>query len=145
MCISASIPFAKTPVQWLAEQPDLSLAELAERLEQGLQIRISVPRLDKVLQAMRLPRKSRSTLASARTLRVTLARAAYRKDIAPLPKVRFKFVDESGVNISMTRLLDRAVHGKQVADAALKKRNRDDYPRKCPWLVRPLRLCLTVR
>jgi transposase len=52
--------------QWLAEQPDLSLAELAERLEQGLHIRISVSRLCKVLKAMGLPRKkSHSTPASA--------------------------------------------------------------------------------
>ena len=45
------------------------------------------------------------------------ARIAYRKEIAGLPLERFKFVDESGVNIAMTRLFGRAVRGERVHDA----------------------------
>jgi transposase len=48
---------------------------------------------------------------------VTLARSAYRKDIAALPWERFKFVDESGANIAMTRLFGRAARGTRVQDA----------------------------
>jgi transposase len=52
--------------QWLAEQPDLTLAELVERLNQRLHIRIGTSRLCTVLQDLGLPRKkSRSMPASA--------------------------------------------------------------------------------
>jgi transposase len=54
------------------------------------------------------------------TPQVTLARSAYRKDITALPWERFKFVDESGVNIAMTRLFSRAGRGKRVHDAVPK-------------------------
>jgi transposase len=49
-----------------------------------------------------------------------LRRAAYRNDIAALPKARFKFVDESGVNLAMTRLFGRAERGQRVSDAVPK-------------------------
>lgn len=49
-----------------------------------------------------------------------LRRAAYRNDIAALPQARFKFVDESGVNIAMTRLFGRAERGQRVSDAVPK-------------------------
>jgi transposase len=49
-----------------------------------------------------------------------LARSAYRKEVAALPKYRFKFVDESGVNIAMTRLFGRAPRGQRVVDAVPK-------------------------
>jgi hypothetical protein len=43
--------------QWLAEQPDLTLAELAERLDQSLHIQVSLSRLCKGLKELGLPRK----------------------------------------------------------------------------------------
>jgi transposase len=43
--------------QWPAEQPDLTLAELVERLDQCLHIKVSSPRLCHVLQELGLPRK----------------------------------------------------------------------------------------
>jgi transposase len=48
---------------------------------------------------------------------VILARSAYRQRTAALPKKRFKFIDESGVNIAMTRLFGRAPRGQRVVDA----------------------------
>lgn len=51
---------------WLREQPDLTLAELIERLDTGLGIRIGDSRLSLVLRRLGLPRKkSHSTPASA--------------------------------------------------------------------------------
>jgi transposase len=65
-----------------------------------------------------LAAKKKSLHASERdTPQVTLARMAYRRDIAALPPERFKFVDESGVNIAMTRLFGRAARGCRVVDA----------------------------
>lgn len=54
------------------------------------------------------------------TPKVTLARQAYRDEIAELPVERFKFIDESGTNIAMTRAFGRAVRGQRVTDAVPK-------------------------
>jgi transposase len=43
--------------QWLAEQSDLTLAELGERLERSLGIRVGLSRLCRVLQELGLRRK----------------------------------------------------------------------------------------
>lgn len=43
--------------EWLQEQPDLTLAELAERLERELEVKVGLPWICRVLQAMGLPRK----------------------------------------------------------------------------------------
>lgn len=49
---------------WLAEQADLTLAELAERLEKTHGLRVDLPCICRLLQAMGLPRKKgiRNTL-----------------------------------------------------------------------------------
>lgn len=54
------------------------------------------------------------------TAKVKQARQAYRDEIANLPLERFKFLDESGANIAMTRLFGRAKRGERVADAVPK-------------------------
>lgn len=51
---------------------------------------------------------------------MTRARQTYRDEIAGLPLERFKFIDESGANIAMTRLFGRAGRGQRVADAVPK-------------------------
>ena len=55
--------------QWLQAQPDLTLAELADRLEQQLGIKLSLARLCRVLQAMHLPRKKRLSMPLSATAR----------------------------------------------------------------------------
>jgi transposase len=54
------------------------------------------------------------------TEKVSRARTAYCDEIVGLPSERFKFVDEAGANLAMTRLFGRAVRGKRVADAVPK-------------------------
>lgn len=49
-----------------------------------------------------------------------LARSAYRHDIDALSVTRFKFIDESGVNLAMTRRYGRATPGQRVPDAVPK-------------------------
>lgn len=51
---------------------------------------------------------------------MTQARQGYRDGIAGLPVERFKFIDESGANIAMTRAFGRAARGKRVSDAVPK-------------------------
>lgn len=55
--------------QWLTDQPDLTLQELAERLGQRLGIRIGVSRLCQVLQELGLPRKKRHSMRRSATLK----------------------------------------------------------------------------
>jgi transposase len=48
------------------------------------------------------------------TERVQQERAAYQEAIAALDAARFKFIDESGVNLAMTRRYGRAPRGERV-------------------------------
>jgi transposase len=57
--------------------------------------------------------------------RVRLARRRYRRQIAKLPVKRLKFIDESGLNIAMTRCYGRASVGQRVHDAVPKKCGRN--------------------
>jgi transposase len=60
-------------------------------------------------------KKKKSLHASERdTERVQQARSDYQEEIAKLDLKRFKFIDESGVNIAMTRLYGRAPRGERV-------------------------------
>jgi transposase len=52
------------------------------------------------------------------TDRVQQARAAYQDAIAALDPARFKVIDESGVNLAMTRLYGRAPRGERVVGTA---------------------------
>jgi transposase len=66
----------------------------------------------------RVAPQKKSLHASERdTERVQQARAAYQEDIAALDAARFKFIDESGVNLAMTRRYGRAPQGERVMGA----------------------------
>jgi transposase len=57
--------------------------------------------------------------------RVHLARRRYRRQIAKIPSKKLKFVDESGLNIAMTRRYGRTVSGQRVHDAVPKNFGRN--------------------
>lgn len=61
------------------------------------------------------PVKKKSIQASQRdTPEVQQQRADFKKEAATLDVTHFKFLDESGVNLSMTRLYGRAAPGQRV-------------------------------
>jgi transposase len=65
-----------------------------------------------------LAAQKKSLHASERdTDRVRQARAAYQGEIAALDPQRFKFIDESGVNLAMARRYGRAPQGERVIGA----------------------------
>ena len=65
------------------------------------------------------PTQKKSLHAAERdTPRVQQARADYRQVIEALDVRRLKFVDESGVNLAMTRLYGRAPKGERVVGSA---------------------------
>jgi len=49
----------------------------------------------------------------------------YRQDIATLALERFRFVDESGINLAMTRRYGRASRGLRVLDAVPKNHGKN--------------------
>ena len=51
---------------------------------------------------------------------MTQARVLCRRATAELAPERFKFVDESGINLAMTRRCGRDGYGQRVADAVPK-------------------------
>jgi transposase len=61
------------------------------------------------------PQKKSLHASERDTPRVQQARQAYRQRIAALDFERLKFVDESSVNLAMTRLYGRAPAGQRVA------------------------------
>lgn len=54
-----------------------------------------------------------------------MARRQYCRQIAQYPVKRLKFLDESGLNIAMTRRYGRAMRGQRVHDAAPKNFGRN--------------------
>jgi transposase len=71
------------------------------------------------------PKKKTVHAAERDTARVRLARRRYRKQIASYPVKRLKFIDESGLNIAMTRRYGRAMRGQRVHDAVPKNFGRN--------------------
>lgn len=51
---------------------------------------------------------------------VSAARVAYRRELAPCPLDRLRFIDESVVNIALTRRFGRAQPGERVHDVVPK-------------------------
>lgn len=69
--------------------------------------------------ATETPVKKKSIHASQRdTPEVQQQRAAFKKEVATLDVTHFKFLDESGVNLSMTRLYGRAAPDQRVVESS---------------------------
>jgi len=111
---------AETP--WLqaevARQPDATLAELCEHLEQadGPVARPSM--MCRELQRLELPRKKKVTHASQQdTPRVQQLRKNYWEIMADCVLKHLKFIDETGLHLSFTRTYGRAKPGERVVEA----------------------------
>ncbi len=105
----------------LREKNDITLAELASLLKEKRGISISLGALCKTLKRLRQPRKKKSLHASERdTEENEREREAFRKTIADVPVKDLVFVDESGVNIAMTRRYARAPRGERAVGSVPK-------------------------
>ena len=100
------------------QQPDVTLAELCERIATRQGSRASFSMMCRELQRLNLPRKKKVVHASERdTPRVQAVRADYRETMVEFIAKHLKFIDESGVHLSFTRLYGRAAPGTRVVDA----------------------------
>jgi len=101
--------------QIITERNDMTLDEVSQRVKQKYKKKVSRPTMCRLLQALGLPRKKKSLHSSERdTPRVKRARRAYQQQVSQLDVKRFNFVDESGVNLAMTRLYGRAPAGERA-------------------------------
>jgi len=101
------------------QQPDVTLAELCERIVTGVGPPASFSMMCRELQRLNLPRKKKVVHASERdTPRVQHLRDDYRETMVESIAKHLKFLDESGVHLGFTRLYGRAEPGTRVVDAA---------------------------
>ena len=105
--------------QTVARQPDITLGELRARLRRRKRpVKVSESMLCRELQRLRLPRKKKGLYDSQRdTPRVRALREDFRKLAAAEDIVRFIFIDESGLNLGLTRRYGRATPGERVVEA----------------------------
>jgi len=99
-------------------QSDATLAELCERVEQAGGPSSSPSMMCRELQRLNLRRKKKTLHASQRdTPRVRRARRAYQADMIDWIAKHLKFVDESGLHTSFTRLYGLAEGKQRVVEA----------------------------
>jgi transposase len=93
----------------VAEDNDATLAEYCDHLEERTGTRISVQQMCELLQKLKIYRKKKAVRASEGDCpRVENARKAWLEKIAAIDSRRFVFIDETGVNLGMTRRYARA-------------------------------------
>ena len=86
------------------EYSDATLAALSAQLEVQHGLRVSVPTMGTHRPLPEAAAPNKSLHADEReTDRVQQARTAYQAEIAALDATRCKCIDESGVNLAMTR------------------------------------------
>jgi transposase len=100
------------------QQPDVTLVELCEQVSATHQVDASPSMMSRTLQRLKLGRKKKTLHDSQRgTPRVQALRDAFHTRITDeLSRLlnHLKFLDESGLNLGMTRLFGRAEPGVRV-------------------------------
>ena len=115
--LQACEPFIRAEV---AQQPDVTLAELCERVAASRTVSASPSMMCRTLQHLRLPRKKKSLHDSQRdTPRVTGLRQDFTARVQTKLGDLFqhvKFIDETGLNLGLTRVYGRAEPGERVTE-----------------------------
>ena len=102
----------KIVVELVEEDNDATLQQLSARLEEKTGIKVSVPTMCRLLQRLELTRKKKTLHASeAQTERVQKLRGEYWTTIGEVKLSDLVFIDETGVNLAMTRRYARAKKG----------------------------------
>lgn len=94
---------------------DATLEELCQQLEEKATITISRSTMGRVLQQLKLTRKKKTLHATeAGTPRIQQARLDYWQRIREIDPEDLVFIDESGINLAMTRLYARSPQGERA-------------------------------
>ena len=100
--------------QLVKAQPDATLEELQQRLQQQAGVKRSPATICRALQKLDLRRKKKRFFAQERKPR---KRREFRQKVAPLDARKMVFIDEMGVNLNLTRLYARAPGAQRVQEA----------------------------
>ena len=102
-------------IQLVEEDNDATLKQLCTRLFEKTGTEVSLPTMCRLLQKLELTRKKKTLHASeAQTQRVQKLRAQYWTAIGDVKLSDLVFIDETGVNLAMTRRYARARRGKRA-------------------------------
>ena len=106
---------------------DATLAEYCDLFAERTGIRISVPRMCELLMKLKLYRKKKTLRASEGDCeRVEQARQEWNKRIEGIDPNRFVFLDETGVNLGMTRRYARAEGEERAHGSAPKNHGKNE-------------------
>lgn len=115
-----------TLVQKLVEeQPAALLEELCERLEVRSGIRVSVPTMHRAVHRLKLTTKKTLYASEQDSPRIEKLRFEYRDWVLDRGPHNLVFVDESGLNLGMTRLYGRAERGERLYEACPRNRGEN--------------------
>jgi transposase len=102
-------------VELVEEDNDATLQQLCAGLEEKTGIKISIPTMCRLLQKLELTRKKKTLHANeASSERVQKLRSQYWTTIGEVRLKDLVFLDETGVNLAMTRRYGRAKKGKRA-------------------------------
>lgn len=101
--------------QLVEEDNDATLQQLSERLMEKTGIKVSIPTICRLLQKLELTRKKKTLHANeAESERVQKLRSQYWTTIGEICLKDLVFIDETGVNLAMTRRYARSKKGKRA-------------------------------
>jgi transposase len=105
---------------------DATLEELSNQLHEKIGIRVSRATMGRIVQKLQLTRKKKSLHATeARSSRVQKLRVEYWTTIGEVKLADLIFIDESGVNLAMTRRYARAKKGRRAYGECPEQRGKN--------------------
>jgi transposase len=100
----------------VAEQNDISLREIQEKLQQDKGIEVSISGVSRTLKRLNLGRKKTLVASEQGKERVKESRYEFRRWLETIDIRNLIFIDEMGLNLAMTRLYARCMGGERVYD-----------------------------
>jgi transposase len=104
---------------------DATLAELREKLKEATGVLIGRSTVDRMLQKLNLTRKKSLHPSEKESDRVQGERAKYWQRIQGILAKDMIFIDESGINLAMTRMFARAPKGERTRGKRPSKRGQN--------------------
>lgn len=101
--------------QLVEQDNDATLEELCERLNETIGVKVSRATMGRVVQQLQLTRKKKTFHASvAESERVQRLRTQYWITVSEAKLEDLVFIDETGINLAMSRSYARALKGKRA-------------------------------
>ncbi|MBD2527867.1 IS630 family transposase [Nostoc sp. FACHB-133] len=103
----------------VTKQNDIYLREIQEVIKERTEIDVSISSLSRTLKRLKLNRKKTLVSTEQTTERVQKLRYEFRRWLDTLDTIDVKnliFIDETGVNLAMTRRYTRSIDGGRIYD-----------------------------